>query len=174
METGSHLLFHQKLREEMKAGRVTYMHHKVMNITDDLEKLYGGEEFLVEEHWKDSRRLNMTPGGKAGLKYMREHGMLGRGFVPTPDERDRFVADWIREHPRRGLPAPWVAEMWKDPDWAVAQICGRDGRLSVEQVRAIRALAEKHTAEQITERIGSSKVDQVRHVLDTKTYTRVV
>jgi hypothetical protein len=150
------------------------MHHKVMDITDDLEQLYNGEEFLVEGHWNDNRRLNMIPGGKAGLKYMRENGLLGRGVVPMPDERDRLVADWILEHPRRGLPAPWVTEMWKDPDWAVAQICGRDGRLSIEQVRAIRALAEKHPAEQIAERIGTSKVDQVRRVLDGKTYTRVV
>jgi hypothetical protein len=97
MEAGSPLLFHRKLREEMEAGRVTYMHHKVMGITDDLEQLYGGEEFLVEGHWEDSRRLNMIPGGKAGLKYMRENGMLGRGVVPMPDERDRLVADWIRE-----------------------------------------------------------------------------
>jgi len=174
METGSPLLFHRKLREEIEASRVTYLHHKVMGITDDLEQLYDGEEFLVKGLWEDGRRLNMIPGGKAGLKYMRENGMLGRGIIPMPDDRDRLLADWIREHPRRGLPAPWVAELWKDPEWAAAQICARDDRLSVKQVRAIRALAEQHPAEQIAERIGARNVDQVRRVLERKTYMRVV
>lgn len=45
-EAGSPLLFHRKLREELRAGRVTYVHHKVMGITDDLEVLYATEEWL--------------------------------------------------------------------------------------------------------------------------------
>jgi len=174
MVSGSPLLFHRKLRDEMDAGRVTYLHHKVMGITDDLEALYAGEEFLVQGHWSDARKLNLIPGGKSGLKYMRENGMLGDGVVPLPDDRDRLLADWIREHPRKGLPAPWVSEKWKDPDWAIAQICGRENRLSVEQVRAIRQLARAHSVEQIAERIGARNADQVRRVIDGKTYTRVV
>lgn len=174
MVSGSPLLFHRKLREEMDAERVTYLHHKVMGITDDLEALYAGEEFLVQGHWSDARRLNIIPGGKSGLKYMRENGMLGEGVVPLPDDRDRLLGDWIREHPRKGLPAPWVSEKWEDPDWAIAQICGRENRLSVEQVRAIRELAKAHPVEQIAERIGARNTDQVRRVIDGKTYTRVV
>ena len=173
METGSPLLFHRQLRDEMNAGRVTYIHHKVMGVTDDLEQLYAAEEFLVGGHWDDQRRLNMIPGGKSGLKYMREHGMLPDRVVPLPDERDRIVSEWLRANPRKGLPAPWVSEKWKDDAWAVAQICGRDGRLSVDQVRAIRSLAEGHPAEEIADRIGALNVDQVRRVLDGKTYTRV-
>jgi hypothetical protein len=133
---GSPLLFHRTLRNETNAGRVTYIHHKVMGITVDLDALYSAEERLVEGHWLDARRLNMIPGGKSGLKYLRENGMLSERVVPLPDERDRVVETWLREHPRTGLPAPWVAEKWKDEAWAVAQICGREDRLSVEQVRA--------------------------------------
>jgi hypothetical protein len=76
--------------------------------------------------------------------------------------------------PRKGLPAPWVAEKWKDPEWAVAQICGREDCLSVDQVRAIRELAKGHPVEEISSRIGARNVEQVRRVLDGKTYTRVV
>ncbi|BES83337.1 hypothetical protein PEC302107_31630 [Pectobacterium araliae] len=36
----SPLLFHRKYREEMQNGCVTYLHHKVMEITNDLEQLY--------------------------------------------------------------------------------------------------------------------------------------
>lgn len=170
---GSHLLFHKKYREEMEKGRLTYVNHKVMAITDDIEKLYATEEFLVEGHWEDKRRLNMIPGGKSGLRYLRENGLLQKSVVPMPDERDRIISIWLNEHPRKGLPAPWVAEKWRDNDWAIAQICDREGRLSVEQVRAIRQLAEKYSVEEIFARIGAKNVAQVVRVLEGKTYSRV-
>lgn len=173
IETGSPLLFHRKFREEMGAGRITYVHHKVMGITDDVEVLYNTEEYLVRAHWQDERRLNMIPGGKSGLKYLREHGLLAPRMVPTPDERDVLLEKWLRENPRRGLPAPWVSERWKDDEWAVAQICGRDGRLSVDQVRGIRRLADGHSAEVIADRIGALNKEQVQRVIDGETYTRV-
>lgn len=173
IESGSPLLFHRCWRDEIAKGGITYIHHKVMGTTADLEELYASEEFLVEGHWTDARRLNMIPGGKSGLRYMREHGMLGKGVIPMPDERDRIVREWLEDHPRKGLPAPWVAERWLDNDWAVAQICGREGRLSVEQVRAIRSLALHHTAEDIADRIGALNAGQVERVIAGKTYTRV-
>lgn len=170
---GSHLLFHRKFRDETKKGRITYVHHKVMGITDDLEKLYATEEFLVEGHWEDQRRLNMIPGGKSGLRYLRENGLLQQSVVPMPDERNRIVSEWLKDNPRKGLPAPWVAEKWRDNDWAIAQICGRDGRLSIEQVQAIRELAKEYSAEEIFSRIGAKDVAQVKRVLEGKTYSRV-
>jgi hypothetical protein len=105
VESGSPLLFHRKLREELAAGGVTYIHHKVTAVTRDIEQLYNAEEFLVNGHWDDKRRLNMIPDGKSGLKYLRENGLLSERVVPMPDERDTIVETWIREHPRRGLPA---------------------------------------------------------------------
>jgi len=174
MEAGSPLLFHRKLRDELAAGRVTYIHHKVMGITDDLEALYATEEHLVEGHWDDARRLNMIPGGKSGLRYLRENGMLPERIVPLPDERDRILSEWLHQHPRKGLPAPWVAEKWKDNAWAAAQICGRDNRLSVDQVHAIRELASDYPADEIAARIGARNTEQVQRVIDGKTYTRVV
>jgi len=173
IESGSPLLFHRKFREEMEAGAISYVNHKVMGVTDDIEKLYATEEFLVEGHWHDGRRLNMVPGGKSALRYMREHGMIAPGVIPMPDERDRIIREWQEAHPRKGLPAPWVAEKWQDNDLAVAQICGRDGRLSVDQVRAIRALAAQYGAAEIADRIGAKNAAQVERVLDGKTYTRV-
>ena len=174
IETGSPLLFHRKLREELSAGRVTYIHHKVMGTTADLESLYATEEWLIEGHWGDARRLNMIPGGKSGLRYLRENGMLVERQAPLPDERDSVVVNWLRNHPRKGVPAPWVAERWRDSAWAMAQICGRDGRLSADAVRAIRELAKTHSPETIAERIGAANREQVQRVIDGKTYTRVV
>ncbi|HCT6105543.1 TPA: hypothetical protein OT217_002844 [Escherichia coli] len=169
----SPLLFHRKFREEQLKGRITYVHHKVMAITNDLEQLYNAEELLVEGHWNDERRLNMIPGGKSGLRYLRENGMLKESVVPISDERDGIVSLWIKEHPRKGLPAPWMAEKWRDNDWAIAQICCRDDRLSVDQVRAIRELAKQFSAEEISIRIGAKDVNQVNRVIYGKTYSRI-
>ncbi|WP_201744555.1 hypothetical protein [Citrobacter freundii] len=144
-----------------------------MAITNDLEQLYNAEEFLVEGHWNDERRLNMIPGGKSGLRYLRENGMLKESVVPISDERDGIVSLWIKEHPRKGLPAPWMAEKWRDNDWAIAQICCRDDRLSVDQVRAIRELAKQFSAEEISIRIGAKDVNQVNRVIYGKTYSRI-
>jgi len=66
------------------------------------------------------------------------------------------------------------SERWKDDAWAVAQICGRDDRLSVEQVRAIRDLAIDHSVETIAERIGARNKEQVQRVIDGETYSRVI
>ena len=66
-----------------------------------------------------------------------------------------------------------MSERWRDDAWAVAQICGREGRLSVEQVRAIRELSREHGAEVIAERIGARNKEQVQRVIDGETYTRV-
>ncbi|HHH0660899.1 TPA: hypothetical protein ACPZJL_002383 [Yersinia enterocolitica] len=173
INNNSPLLFHSKFREEQQKGRITYLHHKVMEITNDLEQLYEAEEFLVEGHWDDERRLNMISGGKSGLRYLRENGMLKQSVVPMSDERDGIVSAWLGENRRKGLPAPWVAEKWRDNEWAVAQICGREGRLSVEQVRAIRKLAKEFSAEEIFTRIGAKDVDQVSRVIDGKTYSRI-
>lgn len=174
IKNGSPLLFHRKFREESQNGGISYVNHKVMAITDNIDALYEAEEFLVEGHWQDERRLNMIPGGKSGLRYLRENGLIAKSVVPIPDQRDPILSKWFKEHPRKGLPAPWVAEKWRDNDWAIAQICGRDGRLSAEQVRAIRQLANEYTAEEIYSRIGAKDVGQVLRVLDGQTYTRVV
>lgn len=103
----------------------------------------------------------MILGGKSGLRYLRDNGFLQQSVVPIPDKRDRIVSKWLEDHPRKGLPAPWVAEKWRDRDWAIAQICGRDDRLSVEQVWAIRELAKEHSSEEVFTRIGAKDVAQV-------------
>lgn len=92
MKNGSPLLFHQTLRTELHDKRVTYIHHKVMGATTDVNALYDTEEMLVEAHWMDKRRLNMIPGGRSGLRYLREHGLVNLALAVEPDDRDQYVA----------------------------------------------------------------------------------
>lgn len=173
MRNGSPLLFHRTLRKELHEKRVTYIHHKVMGVTTDVDVLYDMEELLVEGHWRDKRRLNMIPGGKSGLRYLREHGLVEPALAVAPDDREQHVARWLAREPRRGLPAPWVSDRWKDHTWAVAQICGRPGRLSVDQVQAIRRMASQHEPAAIAVKVGARNTEQVRRVLRGRTYSRV-
>ncbi len=95
---GSPLKFHRVFLEETKAQRVTYVHHKIMAVTDDVEALYSAEEWLVQQHWDDQRRLNMIPGGKAGLRRLRKWGLGGATSTAQAvcSRRDRLSVDQVR------------------------------------------------------------------------------
>lgn len=172
VKKGSQLLFHRKFREERAAGQITYIHHKVMAITDDLEALYNGEEFLIGGHWEDERRLNMIPGGRAGLRYLREHSILAKGVIAMPDDRDRTIGEWLHAHKRQSLPPMSITDRWQDDVWAAAQICSRSDRLSASQIMAIRDLSSQHSSVEVAERIGATE-EQIRNVISGKTYSRV-
>ncbi|QBZ89180.1 hypothetical protein EPZ47_10785 [Pseudomonas viciae] len=102
VKKGSNLHFHRKFREERDAGRITYIHHKVMAITDDLDKLYNAEKFLIEGHWDDERRLNMIPGGKTGLRYLqysRREKLLHRMSEMVSWTRGSLAIEGKASHP---------------------------------------------------------------------------
>lgn len=171
---GSPLKFHKAFRERQEAQQLTYVHHKVMGVASTLDELQHLEEVFVAGHWDDGRLLNMIPGGKAGIEYLHKHRIVGRNVIPMPEEVERTLEAWLREHPRKGLLAPWVAEQWNDPEYAIKVICGPDGRLSVEQVLLIRSLGQGGvSAEEIVNRVGAKNAEQVRRVLAGKTYVRV-
>lgn len=174
INTGSRLLFHREYRNRIARKRMTYVHHKVMGVAPTLERIQDLEEAFVRGHWEDARRLNMIPGGREGIKYMREHGMLSQGVRPMPEFAERMLLQWLQDNPRKGLPAPWVSELWKDDEYALNIICGPEGRLSVEQVRQIRALAlQGDKPEDICQAVGARNVQQVCRVIEGATYTRV-
>jgi len=176
IERGSGLAFHKTFREETRAGRVTYIHHEVVDTAKTRDAIEDVEERLVAGMLSDPYCLNMIPGGKAGLAYMRAHGMIGPGKSSISIEgRNRVLEDWIREHPRTAVPAPWVAERWKtDEAWAASFVCAAEGRLSVDQVREIRHLATAGEGEEdIRIAVGARSRQQVRGVMEGRTYNRV-
>nr|WP_145546458.1 hypothetical protein [Variovorax boronicumulans] len=171
---GSQLMFHREYRSRIARQRLTYVHHKVMGVAPTLERLQELEEAFVRGHWEDARRLNMIPGGKAGLDYLRANGMVQTAPRQTPEGAELVLDHWLKENPRKGLPAPWVSELWKTDDYALSVICGPDGRLSVEQVRRVRDLARGgEELETICAAVGARNVQQVRRVIEGSTYGRV-
>lgn len=143
-----------------------------MAITDDLELLYNTEKFLIEGHWEDERRLNMIPGGQAGLRYLRENSILCKDAIVTPDGRDHVIGEWLNKVGHNSLPSLSLAFRWQDDAWAAAQICSRSDRLSVSQITAIRELATTHTPLDIATRTGATHA-QIQGVISGKKYSRV-
>lgn len=129
ISNGSRLKFHRVFREEAEAKRITYVHHKIMAITKDADKLERSEEWLVQEHWDDERRLNMIPGGKAGLRRLREWGLATRNSRTRAQNvcsrRDRLSIDQILSI--RKLAANATA----------AEIAKQVGSRNVRQVRGV-------------------------------------
>ena len=174
MNRGSKLKFHKTFREELRKGRVTYINHKVMAVVENIEDLYTVEEELIDGHWEDERLLNMIPGGRKGLKYLHEHNMIGPNVHPLPDHVDRLLENWFKKNPRKGLPAPWMTEKWEDDAFAESVICGADGRLKPDQVRAIRHLfATGLEPEAIVAKVGALNLPQVNRVITGQSYSRI-
>lgn len=87
--SGSRLRFHQRYRDETAADRVSYVHHKVMAVTDDIERLYNTETWLLEGHRQDARLLNMSAGGRAGRRRTPGASSLSADASCAPPPRRR-------------------------------------------------------------------------------------
>ena len=75
---------------------------------------------------------------------------------------------------RAGTPNAALAAYWADDAFAQRMICSQERRLTVDQVRSIRRLlAGGHSAQAIFTQIGGNDVDQIRRVIDGRTYVRV-
>jgi hypothetical protein len=196
LQDRSPLLFHRTLREGI-LGRLTQINGKTSLATDtgeNVEKILVGnhhvicaaglteeqalelEEYLVDKYsFSHSIGLNMIPGGKAGISYLHKLNALRDDVAILVDEdREKILKKYIEDHPRKGMPNPLVSQYWNDSDYAAKVICGRDGRLSVEQVQLIREAAlEGLSVGEIRELINANNDHQVRRVLDGKTYVRI-
>jgi hypothetical protein len=135
------------------------------------------EEYLVDKYSLSSKYpngLNMIPGGREGIKVLRKLSPVGGTSLTESDDREALLDEYLKTHPHVGRPNPGVAESWNDPAYAEAVICGRENRLSAEQVREIRYLAAMGNGiDRIRELIGALDDGQVSRVLSGRTYTRI-
>jgi hypothetical protein len=113
----------------------------------------------------------MIPGGHEGMRSLHRLS-IGREHMET-DEREAALADYIKRNPSHG-PRPAMIERWNDPDYAEAVICGRDNRLTADQVREIRYRAVCGMApKEISGAVGALNLAQVERVLAGRTYSRI-
>ena len=189
LQEGSRRLFPHKLSELINARaaeranqadsrpKLAGIVSAVCAIGLDEDAAMDTEEYLVEKYSLSSKHptgLNMIPGGREGIRSL--HKLLGQTqnlFVET-ESREIALDNYLKCHPQLGMPKPGVAEAWNDPTYAEAVICGRENRLTADQVREVRYLAATGVAtEQIVLKVGALDDAQICRLLAGRTYTRI-
>lgn len=168
---GSNKKFHQTWREFIGIKNVLYTSTLVF-VNLSYEKVMEWEEWAVDEYGTTSSQygLNMIPGGFKGQRELYKLGITKRVNISLK-ERDRAIAEYARRFPRKGIPAPWMTEYWKDYDNYKNYINKRSDTLSDDQVRQIRALNKvDRTPNEIMAEVGARNLRQVKDVISGKYY----
>jgi hypothetical protein len=170
MGRGSRKRFHSAWRDSTGQAHVHFSSHLVdINLTKD--EAMSWEEDTVDR--AGPNRLNMISGGYKGLRELHEYGLINRPDISL-EERDKAIAKYARQNPRKGMPNPFIAELWKDDEYYLKVIEARPKTLSPDQVREIRRLAgQNRTIVQIVEEVGALNETQVKNVIAGNTYTRI-
>ncbi|HDR9104524.1 TPA: hypothetical protein QDB04_001341 [Burkholderia vietnamiensis] len=186
---GSRRLFPQKLAALIRSrvaelGSQPNPHPKLAGIISaicavglDEDMALDIEEYLVDKYslaTKHPNGLNMIPGGREGIRVMYQLSGRSSDVLTDTESREAAFDAHLTLHPQLGVPKPGVSAAWNDPSYAEAVICGRDNRLSADQVREIRYLAATGwDVAAITQRVEALNDDQIRRVLAGRTYARI-
>lgn len=172
MRRGSRKRFHAAWRQSLGMRDVQFV-SSLMDINLTCEDAMKWEEVAVERFAYGPNGLNMIPGGFKGLRYLHKLGIIARQDISLI-ERDRALGEYLRRNPRKGIPNPFMAELWKDDDHYLKVNEAHPKRLSKPQVLRIRELAaEGRSIEEITDDVGALDERQVQRVVDGRTYQRV-
>lgn len=172
MRTGSRRLFHQAWRDSLSLQDIMYGSELIdINATNEIAMSW--EEWFVDEFTLSPKGLNMIPGGLKGLRFLHEHRVTDRVDISL-EERERAIAEYVRRNPRKGIPNPFIAELWRDDGFYLRVISSREKTLSADQVIKIRTLADLGWDEaKIANEVGALNELQVARVLSGKTYRRI-
>ena len=167
---GSRRRFYRVWRESMGKPDIHFI-SQLGNVNMTYKEAMNWEEYHVDQLGKN--RLNMIPGGFKGLKFLHEHRLTDNINISL-EERDKAIIEYIRQNPRKGVPNPFIAELWTDDDFYLKVIEARQKTLSPEQVREIRKLSELgHSTNKIKEDVGALNEIQVKNVISGKYYSRI-
>lgn len=172
MAKGSRRLFYKAWRERFgKPGILFTSALKEVNLT--YEQAMNWEEAEVDKISSDQFGLNMIPGGFKGLRLLHECRIIADTNISL-EERDHAIAEYCRRHARKGLPNPFIAELWKDDNFYLKVIEAKEKTLSSHQVSQIRSLhAQGKSLPQIVDEVGAINEQQVKNVITGKTYRRM-
>jgi len=172
MHRGSRRRFHAAWRESLDLSNVLFV-STLIDINLTFEDAMDWEELHVDKFANGPNGLNMIPGGFKGLRHLHKHGIIARQNISL-EERERAMAEYLRQNPRKGIPNPFMAELWKDDNYYLKVNEANPKRLSAPQVRRIRELAaEGRSVEEITEAVGALNETQVKNIIAGRTYNRI-
>jgi hypothetical protein len=170
---GSNKRFHAAWRAYAGDSSVL-LNSELIVLNHSFQGIMDWEEEQVDAHMSAGKSLNMIPGGFKGLRFLHQHKVTDRADISW-EERDRAIAEYVsRAGVKAGVPNLFLAELWRDDAFYLKVLAGRTDVLTPGQVLAIRDLAAKgQKPQQIFKAVGARNVEQVKRVLDGKTYRRI-
>ena len=163
---GSPFLFHRALREH--SSRRHYHTIILAGISEDAAM--EQEERFVALATLYPLGLNMIPGGHAGMRYLHKLGLDAR----TAAQRDTLLETLSAQPDLPSRPNPLCAARWEqDQDFVERVICGHSGRLTVEQVRQVRAMAAGGASASVIAGDLGYTAARIRRVATGSTYRRI-
>ncbi|RUP07823.1 hypothetical protein [Hyphomicrobium sp.] len=170
--SGSNIRFHRAWREYQGRSDVL-LGSELIVLNQTRARALSWEEWIVDRYRDENRSLNMIAGGEKGRRELQRLGYLAR-TDGSLEEWDAAVMNYARDHGRAGVPNLLIAGLWEDDAYYARVIEARSDTLGREQVRQIRYLASLNwPPEKICDEVGALNVDQVRRVLQGKTYLRM-
>ena len=172
MRRGSRRAFYEEWRRSLNLDDVLFASNLVeINLT--YKEAMQWEEVLVDRVAYGPNGLNMIPGGFKGQRLLHEANLLGRKNKSLGD-REKAISEYARRHSRKGIPNPFMADLWKNDEHYLKVNESHPKRLSAEQVRHVRELAATgYSNRDITKIVGALDERQVQKVVAGKTYNRV-
>ncbi|MDF3822082.1 hypothetical protein P3G55_19410 [Leptospira sp. 96542] len=172
MATGSRRRFYQAWREHYGVSGVLFT-SMLKEVNRTYDEAMNWEEEAVDKIASDEFGLNMIPGGYKGIRFLHKCRIIENVDI-SPEAREHAIAEYFRRNPRKGLPNPFIAELWKSDDFYLKVIEAKEKTLTSGQVKKIRTLhAQGRTLSQIVEEVGALNEQQVRNVITGRTYRRV-
>jgi hypothetical protein len=166
---GSRRTFYQAWRDSLGIKDVLFI-SSLMDINLKYEDAMLWEELNVDRVAYGPQGLNMIPGGFKGLEFLHKHRITDRVNISI-EERNKAIEEYIRRNPRKGIPNPFIAELWKSEEFIEKNICSKKKTLSPEQVRRIRKLYEAGVdIDKIVDEVNALNVTQVKNVITGKYY----
>lgn len=164
-------LFHQAWRKSTEGKDVIYTSQlQMVNLL--YEEVMEWEERYVDTHTLSPKGFNMIPGGFEGNKHLYKHRIIDRIDIDL-DEREQAITEYVKQNPLKGIPNPFMSELWKDDDYYLKVISSREGTLSFDQVGKIRELGDSgFSVSEITRKVGARNENQVKNVLANITFKR--
>jgi hypothetical protein len=172
MRQGDRRLFYELWREKYGKPDVLFT-SSLREINFSYQDAMNWEEMAVDKIANDEWKLNMIPGGFKGLKLLHECRIISNMNISL-EEREKAIAEYFIKNPRRGIPNPFIAELWKDDGYYLKVIEAREKTLSAEQVKNIRELNKSgKSIIQITQEVNALNELQVKNVILGRTYSRI-
>jgi hypothetical protein len=172
MNRGSRRQFYRAWRESLGLENVAFL-SVLQEVNLSYEEVMNWEERKVDRIANDAQGLNMIPGGFKGLRQLHKLRIISETNI-SPEDRDAALERYMREHPRKGIPNPFITELWKDDEFYLKVLAGSAKKLSPEQVRKIRELGKSGIpAAEIVDEVDALNILQVKRVLAGSTYNRI-